>query len=215
MIQRSLIAQPRRSPSRLARRVAASVRKCWPGRQDHHGDRAARRGQRERHHRACRDGAGRKAARPDRRGGKPARRRRHDRRQHGGEGCARWLHHADLRRARQRACALSKLPYDSVNDFIPVISLGQQPLVIMGAPAKGYKTLGDLIAAGKAKPGALNYSTAGVGSASHFGAERLRASAASRRSTFRSRGWRDPSALALGHTKRLKTLASQRLLGHL
>jgi len=71
----------------------------------------------------------------------------------------------------------SKLPYDSVNDLIPVISLGQQPLVIVGAPAKGYKTLADLIAAGKAKPGALNYSTAGVGSASHFGAERLRASA--------------------------------------
>ena len=71
----------------------------------------------------------------------------------------------------------SKLPYDSVNDFIPVISLGQQPLVIVSAPAKGHKKLADLIAAGKARPGALNYSTAGVGSASHFGAERLRASA--------------------------------------
>jgi tripartite-type tricarboxylate transporter receptor subunit TctC len=71
----------------------------------------------------------------------------------------------------------SKLPYDSVSDFVPVISLGQQPLVIVGAPAKGYKTLADLIAAGKAKPGSLNYSTSGVGSASHFGAERLRASA--------------------------------------
>ncbi len=71
----------------------------------------------------------------------------------------------------------SRLPYDSLNDFVPVMSLGQQPLVIVGAPAKGYKTLGDLIAAGKAKPGSLNYSTSGVGSASHFGAERLRASA--------------------------------------
>ena len=71
----------------------------------------------------------------------------------------------------------SKLPYDTVNDFIPVISLGQQPLVIVSAPARGHKKLADLIAAGKAKPGALNYSTAGVGSASHFGAERLRASA--------------------------------------
>ena len=71
----------------------------------------------------------------------------------------------------------SKLPYDSLNDLVPVMSLGQQPLVIVSAPSKGYKTLGDLIAAGKAKPGALNYSTAGVGSASHFGAERLRASA--------------------------------------
>ncbi len=71
----------------------------------------------------------------------------------------------------------SKLPYDTLNDFVPVISLGQQPLVIVTSPAKGYKTLADLIAAGKAKPGALNYTTAGVGSASHFGAERLRASA--------------------------------------
>ncbi len=34
----------------------------------------------------------------------------------------------------------SKLPYDSVNDFIPVMSLGQQPLVIVSAPAKGHKT---------------------------------------------------------------------------
>ena len=71
----------------------------------------------------------------------------------------------------------SKLPYDTLADFIPVAALGQQPLVVVTSPAKGYKTLGDLIAAGKAKPGALNYSTAGVGSASHFGAERLRASA--------------------------------------
>jgi tripartite-type tricarboxylate transporter receptor subunit TctC len=71
----------------------------------------------------------------------------------------------------------SKLPYDTLNDFIPVIGLGQQPLVLVVAPSKGYKTLKDLVAAGKAKPGSLNYSTAGIGSASHFGAERLRASA--------------------------------------
>ena len=69
-----------------------------------------------------------------------------------------------------------KLPYDSVNDLIPVASLGQQILVIISSPAKGYKTLGDLVAAAKAKPGALNYSSAGVGSASHIGAERLRTS---------------------------------------
>jgi tripartite-type tricarboxylate transporter receptor subunit TctC len=71
----------------------------------------------------------------------------------------------------------SKLPYDALNDFVPVISLGQQPLVIVSSPAKGYKTIGDLIAAAKADPGALNYSSAGIGSSSHFGAERLRASA--------------------------------------
>ena len=71
----------------------------------------------------------------------------------------------------------AKLPYDSLNDLVPVIALGQQPLVVVASPGKGYKTLADLVAAGKAKPGALNYSTAGVGSASHFGAVRLAASA--------------------------------------
>ena len=71
----------------------------------------------------------------------------------------------------------AKLPYDTLNDFVPVIPFGQQPLVVVTAPGKGYKTLGDLIAAAKAKPGALNYSSAGIGSASHFAAERLRVSA--------------------------------------
>ena len=67
----------------------------------------------------------------------------------------------------------AKLPYDTLNDFIPIMALGQQAQAITTAPSKGYKTLGDLIAAGKAKPGSLNYSSAGVGSASHFAAERL------------------------------------------
>jgi tripartite-type tricarboxylate transporter receptor subunit TctC len=71
----------------------------------------------------------------------------------------------------------ARLPYDTLNDLIPVIAFGQQPLVVITGADKGYKALADLVAAGKAKPGALNYSTAGVGSASHFGAERLRTSA--------------------------------------
>ena len=71
----------------------------------------------------------------------------------------------------------SKLPYDTLNDFAPVIAFGQQPLAAITSDVKGYRTLGDLIAAGKARPGALNFSSAGVGSATHFAAERLRVSA--------------------------------------
>ena len=70
----------------------------------------------------------------------------------------------------------SKIPYDTLNDFVPVVAFGIQPLVIVGSPAK-YKTLGDLIAAGKAKSAALNYSSAGVGTASHFAGERMLVSA--------------------------------------
>jgi tripartite-type tricarboxylate transporter receptor subunit TctC len=67
----------------------------------------------------------------------------------------------------------AKLPYDTFKDLTPVISLGQQPLVVVTSPGKGYKTLKAMVAAGKAKPGSLNYSSVGVGSASHFGAARL------------------------------------------
>jgi tripartite-type tricarboxylate transporter receptor subunit TctC len=70
----------------------------------------------------------------------------------------------------------SKLPYDTINDFIPVVAFGIQPLVIVG-PAAKYKALGDLIAAGKKSSTALNYSSAGVGTASHFAGERMLVSA--------------------------------------
>jgi tripartite-type tricarboxylate transporter receptor subunit TctC len=69
------------------------------------------------------------------------------------------------------------LPYDTLRDFLPVIPLGQGPIVLVTAPSKGFKTLGDLIAAAKAKRGALNFASAGIGSVSHFAAERLRLSA--------------------------------------
>jgi tripartite-type tricarboxylate transporter receptor subunit TctC len=71
----------------------------------------------------------------------------------------------------------ARLPFDAENDFIPVIALGQQPLAVVSAPGRGYKSLGDLIAAAKTHPGTLNYSSAGVGSATHFAVERLRVSA--------------------------------------
>jgi tripartite-type tricarboxylate transporter receptor subunit TctC len=69
------------------------------------------------------------------------------------------------------------LPYDTFNDFTAVIPLGIQPMVLVAAPSKRWKTLGDLVAAAKANPGKLNYATAGIGAASHLAAERLRISA--------------------------------------
>lgn len=45
------------------------------------------------------------------------------------------------------------------------------------SPAKGFKTVGDLVAAAKARPGALNFASVGVGTATHLSAERFRFSA--------------------------------------
>jgi tripartite-type tricarboxylate transporter receptor subunit TctC len=69
------------------------------------------------------------------------------------------------------------LPYDTLNDFAPVIGLGSTPTVLVTAPAKGFKTVADLIKAAKAKPGAMNFASAGIGSTSHLAAERFRLSA--------------------------------------
>jgi tripartite-type tricarboxylate transporter receptor subunit TctC len=71
----------------------------------------------------------------------------------------------------------ANLPYDTLRDFVGVHSLGLQPLVIVSAPDKPFKTLRELIAAAKAKPGALNYASGGMGSATHLAGERIRISA--------------------------------------
>jgi tripartite-type tricarboxylate transporter receptor subunit TctC len=49
--------------------------------------------------------------------------------------------------------------------------------VLVVAPATGYKTVADLIAAAKAKPGALNFGSAGTGSGTHINAEKFRLAA--------------------------------------
>ena len=69
------------------------------------------------------------------------------------------------------------LPYDPVRDFAPAILFGIQPSVLVAAPAKGWKSVADLVAAAKTKPGALNFASAGIGSASHMASERLRVAA--------------------------------------
>jgi tripartite-type tricarboxylate transporter receptor subunit TctC len=61
------------------------------------------------------------------------------------------------------------LPYDPVHDLAPVAMFGGQPSVLLAATA--YKTVADLVAAAKAKPGALKFASAGFASPSYFAAE--------------------------------------------
>ena len=71
----------------------------------------------------------------------------------------------------------SNLGYDPARDFAAVVPFGITPSVLVVSPARGWKTVGDLVAAAKAKPGALNFSSVGVGTATHLSAERFRVSA--------------------------------------
>jgi tripartite-type tricarboxylate transporter receptor subunit TctC len=66
------------------------------------------------------------------------------------------------------------LPYDTLKDLTGVTPLASVPNVLVVSPARGWKSVADLIAAAKAKPGALNYASAGTGSATHMNAEKFK-----------------------------------------
>jgi tripartite-type tricarboxylate transporter receptor subunit TctC len=65
------------------------------------------------------------------------------------------------------------IPYDTIKDFAGVIPLATLPSVLIVPPSLGVKTAKELVALVKAKPGAFNYGTAGVGSAAHINQEKF------------------------------------------
>jgi tripartite-type tricarboxylate transporter receptor subunit TctC len=69
------------------------------------------------------------------------------------------------------------LPYHPARDFIAVVPVGISASVLVVSPAKGVSSAAELVAVAKARPGALNFSSVGVGSATHLSAERFVSSA--------------------------------------
>src|SRR5262245_56935699 len=65
-------------------------------------------------------------------------------------------------------------PYDTLRDLAGVTPLAVLPQVLVVAPEKGIRTVQELIALAKARPGTLNYGSAGVGTANQLNAERFR-----------------------------------------
>ena len=66
--------------------------------------------------------------------------------------------------------------YDTIKDLAPIAMLAQFPNALV-VPMQRHKTIQEMVAAGKAKPGSLTYGSGGVGAATHLNAERLRLSA--------------------------------------
>lgn len=65
--------------------------------------------------------------------------------------------------------ALYKNPgFDPINDFVPLYYIGATPYVLVSPPGSPYKTLADVVAAAKKKPGELAYASAGNGTISHL-----------------------------------------------
>jgi tripartite-type tricarboxylate transporter receptor subunit TctC len=69
---------------------------------------------------------------------------------------------------------MQSVPYDVVQDLAPVVLAVSSPNILVVNPALPVKTVRQLIALAKARPGALNYSTAGAGSSGHLSAELFR-----------------------------------------
>jgi len=69
------------------------------------------------------------------------------------------------------AATQAQLPYDPLTAFAPVAMVGRGPMLAVVSSATGFKSPADVVAVAKAKPGALNYGTAGVGSIAHLATE--------------------------------------------
>jgi tripartite-type tricarboxylate transporter receptor subunit TctC len=69
------------------------------------------------------------------------------------------------------AALYSKLPYDPLRDFAGVSQLGSTPLVLVVSPSLGPKSVKELIALAREKPGQLNFASTGLGSGTHYGGE--------------------------------------------
>jgi tripartite-type tricarboxylate transporter receptor subunit TctC len=72
------------------------------------------------------------------------------------------------------ASLYSKLPYDTVRDFAGITLVADVPTALVVTPALGLKTVKDLVDLAKAKPGQINYASAGIGSGAHINAEQFK-----------------------------------------
>jgi tripartite-type tricarboxylate transporter receptor subunit TctC len=75
------------------------------------------------------------------------------------------------------ATLYNNLQYDLLRDFVPVILLASSPNVVVVHPSLPVRTVGDLVRLAKAKPGAINYASAGLGSATFLAAEMFKTAA--------------------------------------
>jgi tripartite-type tricarboxylate transporter receptor subunit TctC len=68
----------------------------------------------------------------------------------------------------------SRLPYDTFNDFTPISLLAKSPNILLVRSDSPFKTVGDMIAQARAKPGSLSFAHAGIGTSTHLAGELLK-----------------------------------------
>ena len=71
----------------------------------------------------------------------------------------------------------ANLPFDTFRDLVPIIPLGNTPLVFVVSASKGYRSVAEFVAAAKAKRGEMNFVSGGAGTITHFPVEAFRLAA--------------------------------------
>jgi tripartite-type tricarboxylate transporter receptor subunit TctC len=103
----------------------------------------------------------------------------------------------------------AKLPFDTLADFAPVTPISSTPNVLVISPAKNIKTLADLLAAARAKPGSMNFASAGQGSATHLNAEKFKLAAKIEAQNIPFKGSAEAVTEVAGRPRRLLLLADR------
>ena len=76
------------------------------------------------------------------------------------------------------AAIYSRLPYDTLKDLAGITETASSKYLLVVPPSLGVRSVNELVAAARARPGQINFSSAGVGSGTHFAAEILKSMAA-------------------------------------
>ena len=71
----------------------------------------------------------------------------------------------------------AKLPYDTLKDFVDIAPLAGGPNVLVAGPGSQVKSVAELIAEAQAKPGQINFASAGIGSGTHLNLEKFKLAA--------------------------------------
>jgi len=72
------------------------------------------------------------------------------------------------------APGLLKLHYEPQRDLVPIAAVAETENVLVASPASGIRSMADLVAAAKARPGKLTFASAGYGSPAHLCGEMIK-----------------------------------------
>jgi tripartite-type tricarboxylate transporter receptor subunit TctC len=109
----------------------------------------------------------------------------------------------------------SKLPYDPIKDLTPIVNIGSSPVLFVVAVNSPFKTFGDLLAAAKAQPDAINYASSGSGTVAHLATELMQKEAGVRMTHIPYKGAAQGLTDVIGGNVQVYVSSVPTLIGHI